>query len=606
MRFARSIGRLAVVLLLLAASAGAVAQERILDYRIEVAIQPDASLEVTENITVRAEGSQIRRGIYRDFPTRYRDRAGNRVVVALDVLGVERDGQPEPWFTENLSNGVRINTGNDDFLPVPADIRFTLRYRTTRQIGFFAEHDELYWNAIGTGWAFPIDAAQVEVRLPEPVPMAQMSAEGYTGPQGAKGQDYTATLVEPGLARWHLTAPLAPQEGFTIVLGFPKGLLPEPTRAERAGWLLRDNLGVLIALLGLIALWYYCITRWWRIGRDPRAGVVIARYDPPAGRSPSELRFLERKCAYDVRCFTGDLLLLAVNGKLRLQRDSALDRLSDKLDATGAPAGVKRFVGRLLSGRDIWTATRTHGGPSGESPVIAATLLANLLPQPGSNIEFDEKNRTALMAAKDHHAKALKKHIDDRYYKQNLGTWGRALLIALASAVAALALSGGSGVPVILLTGVVMLASLIAFGILIAAPTAEGRRLLDEIEGLRTYLRVAERDELKNLPGPDAPPALDADRYERLLPYAVALDVEEAWTRKFTLVVGAAAAAATTGAISWYSGGSFSNLDSMVSSIGGSLTNSIASASTPPGSSSGGGGGGSSGGGGGGGGGGGR
>ena len=81
MRFARSIGRLAVALLLLAASAGAVAQERILDYRIEVAIQPDASLEVTENITVRAEGSQIRRGIYRDFPTRYRDRAGNRQYI---------------------------------------------------------------------------------------------------------------------------------------------------------------------------------------------------------------------------------------------------------------------------------------------------------------------------------------------------------------------------------------------------------------------------------------------------------------------------------------------------------------------------------------------
>ena len=43
----------------------------------------DGSMEVTENITVRAEGNRIRRGITRDFPTRYRDEAGNR----LQALG---------------------------------------------------------------------------------------------------------------------------------------------------------------------------------------------------------------------------------------------------------------------------------------------------------------------------------------------------------------------------------------------------------------------------------------------------------------------------------------------------------------------------------------
>ena len=75
---------------------------------IEVRIGRDGALEVTENITVRAEGSNIRRGIYRTFPTRYKDRFGNRVVVDLKVLAVLRNGEPEPWFTEELDNGVRI------------------------------------------------------------------------------------------------------------------------------------------------------------------------------------------------------------------------------------------------------------------------------------------------------------------------------------------------------------------------------------------------------------------------------------------------------------------------------------------------------------------
>ena len=153
-----ALGAYLTTLLLLLAPI-ATASEQILNYEVEVDIRADASLDVTEHITVRAEGSNIRRGIYRDFPTRYRDRHGNNVIVDLEVLGVERDGQPEPWFTESVSNGVRINTGNDDYLPkLPGDYRLTLRYRTTRQLGFFEQHDELYWNAIGTGWMFPIAA----------------------------------------------------------------------------------------------------------------------------------------------------------------------------------------------------------------------------------------------------------------------------------------------------------------------------------------------------------------------------------------------------------------------------------------------------------------
>ena len=107
------------------------AQERILSYDILVEVRKDASLDVTERIAVRAEGSQIRRGIYRDFPTRYKDRFGNQVKVDLDVKSVEKNDVVEPWFTEKMSNGVRINTGNDDFLAVPADYVYTLRYRTT-------------------------------------------------------------------------------------------------------------------------------------------------------------------------------------------------------------------------------------------------------------------------------------------------------------------------------------------------------------------------------------------------------------------------------------------------------------------------------------------
>ena len=296
------------------------AQERILSYNSSIEIRADGSIDVTEHIKVHAEGSQIRRGIFRDFPTTYTDSHGNAVRVGLTVVSVERNDVIEPWFTGRMTNGIRINTGNDNFLAVPADYTYTIRYRTTRQIGFFPDHDELYWNAIGTGWIFPIESATVEVRLPSPVPVSQLHAEGYTGPQGAKGNAYVAEIPSPGVATFRLTRPLAPQEGLTIVLAFPKGLIHVPTTSERTGWLLRDNRGVLVALAGLILVLVYMVRQWQRIGRDPAKGVVIARYEPREGQTPAGLRFME-KMGYDMRCFTGDVLALAVAGHLRIHQE---------------------------------------------------------------------------------------------------------------------------------------------------------------------------------------------------------------------------------------------------------------------------------------------
>lgn len=158
------------------------------------------------------------------------------------------------------------------------------------------------------------------------------------------------------------------------------------------------------------------------------------------------------------------------------------------------------------------------------------------------------------------------------------------------------------GTAAVMAAGFALFILLVAFGFLLPAPTPEGRKLLDEIDGLKLYLGVAERDDLARLQAP----SLDAGRFESLLPFAVALDVEEAWTKKFTAAVGDAVAQQVTSNLSWYQGSSFNNLTQFSSSLSSGLSSSIASASTPPGSSSGGGGGGSSGGGGGGGGGGGR
>jgi hypothetical protein len=570
-----------LIALLLVLVRPATADERIFRYDIEVAVAADGRLDVAERITVRAEGLQIRRGLYRDFPTRYRDRFGNRVVAGFEVVSLQRNGQPEPFFTERLSNGIRVNFGNDDLLPVPAEYTYTLRYETTRQIGFFADRDELYWNAIGTGWVFPIDASHVEVRLPEPVPMDQLAAEAYTGPQGAQGQAYSARVIGPGVAEWDLTEPLAPGEGFTIVLSFPKGVVMPPTALQRAWWLLADNRGVLVALGGFALLLVFETRRWRLVGRDPRRGVVIARYEPPGGHTPAELRFVQRM-GYDARCLSAEVLALAVAGHVLIDRDDGIFR-------------------------DTWSLERRDPEPGAPPPTTAQrALLERLFVGGRTRVELRKSNATTLSEARRLHSKALDALLHPRYFERNTGSTLAAGAIAAATTVVAFLISGGAGVLAIGAVAALMFGTVLVFGRLVRKPTERGRDLLDEIEGLKLYLSVAERDELERLPGPGAAPLLDAQRYEALLPFAVALEVEDAWTAKFTAAAGAAAAQAAANNIQWYRGGGSDSLGGLSRAIGSSFSSQIASASNPPGSSSGSGGGGSSGGGGGGGGGGGR
>jgi len=132
----------------------------------------------------------------------------------------------------------------------------------------------------------------------------------------------------------------------------------------------------------------------------------------------------------------------------------------------------------------------------------------------------------------------------------------------------------------------------------IDAPTKEGRAVLDRVAGFKQYLSITERERLDRMTAPQDTPEI----FEKYLPYAIALGVENRWADRFAGVLAAAAASGHQG-FAWYAGSSdpWSNPGRFADSVGSSLASTISSASTAPGSSSGSGGGGSSGGGGGGG-----
>ena len=622
--------RALAALILLTLPTAANAEERIHQLTSDARINRDGSLDVTETIDINSEQVRVRHGILRDFPTRYKGRQGSRVHVGFTVLDTSLDGQPVPAKSEMVANGVRVKIGDPDRLVDEGDHRYVIHYRTTRQLGHFADYDELYWNVIGTDSIFPIDVAEAHIRLPTNARLSRPSA--YTGGYGSTSSDARVIGDEPGEIAFQTTRPLQPGEFFTVAAAFPKGIVAQETASKY--WL--SDYGPFAvggaALLALLGFFYYA---WQRAGRDPRPGTVVPLFSPPDGLTPPGMRYIMTMNA-DNRTFAAALVDMGVRGHIRLVNEE----------------------GGWFS-RDKMRIDRVDG--SNPLPADEEAALRNLV-SAGESIMMEQKNHSEFSAAKNALTETLKKQYEDKLFKRNYGwavvgvlafiaamwltaaavdaaTDGTALwrigvtlgafavagLLALAihgssavgkclltvGAFAAFAVALGTGAPIFrdaVNSGWLLPLAIPALAVpfvvscfwWIAAPTKEGRGVLDRIAGFKQYLSITERERLDRMTAPEDTPEI----FEKYLPYAIALGVENRWADRFQGVL--AAAAATPGGqqgFLWSSGrgNPWDNPTSFASSMGSSLASTISSASTAPGSSSGSGGGGFAGGGGGGG-----
>jgi len=570
--------RILVLILLCCSSASA--DERILEFHSDIVVMQDGWIEVTETIKVRAEGKRIQRGIYRDFPTEYEDKLGNNYIVDFKPLTVLRNDEREDFHSDNFYNGVRVYFGRSDYFIEHGEHTYTFRYRASRMLGFFKQHDELYWNVTGLDWAFPIDAASATVSFDFPVQANEVFVEAYTGPAGSTDRDYAASIDETPSVTFSTTRRMPPHYGLTIVAGWPKGYVDEPSGLQRLLWVLKDNASLLVALSGLLLLWAYYVPVWKALGKDPEPGVLVTRYTPPDGYSPASLRFV-RQMYYDDKTLTAAVVNLAVKGYLRI-------------NSTIKPSGWFSFGSK----ENEHSLSKTD--PGADAPELAAgeAELYEALFAEGSKVVLEQENHELLGKAKKAHHDSLRTDYNKKYFRKNGLLNVPAVLLIIITAVIAFGANSGS-LFLIIVTMIAMVITLAFFAVIMKRPTMRGQKLLDELAGFRDYLEVAEKDELNLRNPPEKTPEL----FEAYLPFALAMGVDQLWTEKFAeLLSKTQLAEGGPYSPSWYNGAwNVANLTESTSHISSSLNTAISSSVTPPGSSSGGGGGGFSGGGGGGG-----
>lgn len=634
------------------------AVEEILSFDAAIAVRSDGILDVTETIRVRAEGDQIKRGIFRDFPLTFTDDKGRSRRVDFRLLGVSRNGASEPYHTTSNSRGLRIYAGEESVLLAPGIYTYEIHYETTRQIRFFPDHAELFWNVTGNEWAFPILHAVASVALPDGRVPARWTA--YTGGHGARGDDFAGQIQSDNRLNVSTIGTLNPGEGLSIVVELPLGLVAQPEGAQALHYWYLDNRRFILGGLGFLGVLVFYLSAWIAVGRDPAKGTIIPLFHPPAGISPALAGYI-RNWGWrgDWRGFTAAALSLAVKGLLVFDdsKDTIVlartDMSRDRAE-TDLPPGERAILKWVGSRGGLITIDSTNGKSIGKA-----------LTDFKAKIEAENRNR---------------------FFKRNLGYFVVGVLMTAVSLVLVLAFGDLSDGEIGLLVAVVfvgvffgiflvpiirviagarrsvrlilaaainvaalaaILAIFFAIGLsayqalpdnfgdtflsilltngfpfalvggfalmnglfyyLLRAPTAAGRKVMDEIEGLELYIRTAETGRLNAAGAPD----LTTDQFERLLPYAIALEAEKPWSEAFAAAFARAhpgEAVETAYAPRWHGGHGWSgrdfatSLSSAVASAAGSFASAVpAPSSSSSGFSSGGGSGGGGGGGGGGG-----
>ncbi len=587
------------------------------DYESTVFINKDSTVVVNETINVTTDGITIRHGIYRDLPTQYKTIQGLNFDIGFKLLSVKLNGLPEESHLKKMSNGIRIYIGDENVSLPPGNYTYQIIYSVSRVLGFFPTHDEFYWNVTGNAWAFPILKASATINLPTDAKINETTA--YTGAMYSTNKNYHVDLLQANQVYFTTTQALEPNEGLTVVVSWPTGIIQPPNLKMQIKNFIVDNHNVSFALIGYIVLIAFYILSWFYLGKDSHPKIIIPLYEPPAGFSPQSLGYI-KDMGYDDKLFTSAIINMAVKKYLTIEEKSDHQYRLKKIAL------------------DDSLLTPPEKAISDELFKVTPTIL------------MVQDNNKQISQAIDEFKKQLDKELLNKYFILN----SPIILLGIALSVMSLmpliveqfnslfvfciigiygffflepfiphklksfknfCLSVLSILLIILIFGIIFLplifdslfeANWLSYLILalflitnslfldlMRRPTPLGVEIVAQTLGFELFLKATEETQMNFRNPPDKTPQL----FERYLPFALALGLEQAWCNQFSQIL-----IQSQYQPDWYSGSYYNFSGTHFSeAVGSSLTSAISSSSIAPGSSSGFGGGGFSGGGGGGG-----
>lgn len=542
--------------------------ERIEQFDANIQVQKDASLAVTETIHYVFPEGQERHGIYRDIPL-------NGISIS-HISVTDEKGAPYTFTTSKQGGTEDIKIG-DAAVTVTGAHTYILQYTVTGAIRYFKTYDEVYWNATGNDWNYPIVHSTQKVSIPAAVSQNALQSYCYSGTIGStadcnSGITTNAVDGQTVVSFDNNTRFLNPAEGITVAVGFPKGTVFEPTTWQKFVMALQQHIELILSIIAFIAAVFFSLRYWMKYGRNAKdSSVIIPQYDVPDGLHPSEVGAVMDKQAKN-KSISAELIQLAIKGYIKIE----------KLEK-GFFSWYGDYNITLL--KDV----------ASDNDQLDVILLQGLFTKgitAGQTVTLSDLRGSFYRTAN-----SFKKAVDDsmaqkQYFKKKpavmrtigitIGTLGLFIVIFISAFLASI-FSEFYFIPILILTVIVVAICIYNS----TGRTVQGVEAKEYILGLKEYLQIAEKDRINFHNAPEKKPEV----FEAFLPYAMVLGVEKSWAKEFEGIY--------VTPPTWYSDPSMRqfNTFALMNSFNSFNTASAASFASPSSSSSGSGGGGFSGGG---------
>lgn len=472
-------------------------EESILEFKSDITINKDASIDVTEHIVFQPSTVTPRHGLEWRIPYIYSVKAFKRPTqLHINSVTYYPLFNPESKIEGNYSrineNGwaiLRIGDAEKYIEGVHVYIvDYTLKYSG---ISYFKENDEVYLNIIGPGWNIPIKEASAQIHVPGEV----LDKICFTGIDGSTDQNCTMFDDGKGTVSVNTTQALAPYEGYTIALKFPKGVIEDTTKEQM--WLaLLSNIGILLPIPVGIYLFGFLRKRY------KNEKITVIPYYEPEKDMDCLLAGTLIKQKFVAKNITAVLIELATKGylKIREYEKKKYEFVKKDKDGTDLPVYLK----------SLFDAIFAHGD------VVPLKKLTTF---------FTTSNKVYLesyqyLKEKDILSSSLIKKKGIFLALAILLLFGSFMSIGFFISISAIGWMLG-----LLLSGVLLL----IFALLIDIRSKEGNKRYYYLQGLKMYINTAEKHRIEF----HNDPKKYNEIFEKLLPYAMIFGLEKKWAKQF-------------------------------------------------------------------------
>jgi len=464
--------------------------EKINEFSVDIAINEDSTFLVREGIKYDF-GENQRHGINRDIPL--------KDELSLSVQGAE-DETGNKYLVKTTKNGglLNIRIGDPDKL-ITGEHSYDIFYLVKNGLGFFDNHDELYWNITGTEWEIPIEKSSATVRLPKKVLEQDLKFDCFTGPYGSTQKNCSFVMKENGDIYFETKGILQPKEGLTIVLGWPKGIVAVPKPLPAWIKLALEWWPILIPVFVFVFLF----RKWWKDGRDPNIKkTIIAQYEPPDKLLPAEVSGIINQGVKSVD-FSATIIDLAVKGYLKIKetKTGTIFKHTDyELTKLREPNGLAEYEKEIL------------------------------------NKIFASKNSVLISDKADFYKsfEEFKKSVNEKLTKDNyfVSNPGKAIMKYTVSGIIVLigvpflaSYLSSKVFPLIILSAIFSATLFFIFAVIMPKKTLKGVEANWYALGFKEYINTAEKYRLQFQEKENV--------FEKYLPYAISFGLTKKWAKAF-------------------------------------------------------------------------